>query len=389
LRLAVAGGCALGFAAGWNISNTGAVANALSEEYAISLAVVGLFTTALFVVHLVMQIPAGRLSDWLGPRRVGFVGLAILALANAAAMIVPEAGLALAARMVCGVGLALSFLSGSDYVRSSGGSPFAQGLYGGIALLGGGAAIAVVPAVEDWIGWRSPFVTALVVAALASLLLAAGPADAPRRVRLHGAETSAHAIFSDSRLYRLAVVFAASFGLSVVMGNWVVELIDRHGAVGATAAGAIGALTLMLGVVTRPLGGWILRAHPERARAAVAVSLAAGSAGAMALALANGPEVAVIGACVVGLAAGIPFSPAFTGAARTHPEAPATAVGVVNGLAALTIVIGAPLLGLTFSLSGAGRIGFAVVAVLWAAALLALPSTRELGVTPSAALESR
>jgi MFS transporter, NNP family, nitrate/nitrite transporter len=362
VRLAVAGGCALGFAAGWNISNTGAVANALSEEYGISLAVVGLFTTALFVVHLVMQIPAGRLSDWLGPRRVGFVGLAILALANAAAMIAPEAGLALAARMVCGVG---------------------------IALLGGGVAIAVVPAVEDWIGWRSPFVTALVVAVLASLVLAAGPADAPRRVRLHGAETSAHTIFSDSRLYRLAVVFAASFGLSVVMGNWVVELIDRHGAVGETAAGAIGALTLMLGVVTRPLGGWILRAHPDRARAAVAVSLAAGSAGAMALALANGPEVAVIGACVVGLAAGIPFSPAFTGAARTHPEAPATAVGVVNGLAALTIVIGTPLLGLTFSMSGAGRIGFATVAVLWAAALLALPSTRELGVTPSAALESR
>jgi MFS family permease len=184
VRLAVAGGCALGFAAGWNISNTGAVANALSEEYGISLAVVGLFTTALFVVHLVMQIPAGRLSDWLGPRRVGFVGLAILALANAAAMIAPEAGLALAARMVCGVGLALGFLSGSDYVRSSGGSPFAQGLYGGIALLGGGVAIAVVPAVEDWIGWRSPFVTALVVA------YSPRSSSPPGRPTLHGASGS-------------------------------------------------------------------------------------------------------------------------------------------------------------------------------------------------------
>lgn len=389
MRLAVAGGCALGFAAGWNISNTGAVAGALSEEYAISLTVVGLFTTALFVVHLVMQIPAGRLSDRLGPRRVGFLGLAILALANAAAMIAPEAGLALAARMVCGVGLALSFLAGSDYVRASSGSPLAQGLYGGVALLGGGVAIAVVAAVEDWVGWRSPFGTALAVAALAALLLAAGPADAPRGVRLRGTETSARAIFSDTRLYRLAVVFAASFGLSVVVGNWVVELIDRHGSVGETAAAAIGALTLMLGVVTRPLGGWILRAHPERTRAAIAASLAAGSLGAMALAVANGPGVAVIGACLIGLAAGIPFSPAFTGAARRRPEAPATAVGFVNGLAALTIVVGTPLLGLTFSLSGAGRVGFAVVAGLWAAALLALPSTRDLGAGPTGALESR
>ena len=389
MRLAVAGGCALGFAAGWNISNTGAVADALSVEYGVSLAVVGLFTTALVVVHLVMQIPAGRLSDRFGARRIGFAGLAALAFGNATAMIAPEAGLALVARMVCGVGLALSVLGGSDYVRSSGGSPFAQGLYGGVALLGGGIAIAVVPVAEDWIGWRSPFVTALVVAAFAALLLAAGPRDAPRRVWLHGKEASGHAIFYDSRLYRLAVVFAASFGLSVVMGNWVVELIDRHGAVGETAAGAIGAMTLLLGMVTRPLGGWIVRAHPERTRAAVGLSLAAGAVGAMALALANGPEVAIFGACVIGLAAGIPFSPAFTGAARTHPEAPATAVGFVNGFAALTIVVGTPLLGLSFSLPSDGRLGFAAVGVLWAAALLALPSTRELGVTPAAALESR
>ena len=389
MRLAVAGGCALGFAAGWNISNTGAVADALSVEYGISLAVVGLFTTALFVVHLVMQIPAGRLSDRFGARRIGFVGLAVLALANGAAMIAPETGLALGARMLCGVGLALSFLAGSDYVRASSGSPFAQGLYGGAALLGGGVAIAVVPAVEDWVGWRSPFLTALAVAALAAVALAAGPADAASRERRAGVDGSARAMFSDAGLLRLAAVFAASFGLSVVMGNWAVELIDRHGAVGEAAAGAIGALTLLLGMVTRPLGGWIVRAHPAHTRAAVAVSLAAGAAGALAMAVANGPAVAVIGACLIGLAGGIPFSPAFTGAARTRPEAPATAVGFVNGFAALTIVVGTPLLGLSFSLPSDGRLGFAAVGVLWAAALLALPSAGELGVTPAAALESR
>jgi MFS family permease len=132
-----------------------------------------------------------------------------------------------------------------------------------------------------------------------------------------------------------------------------------------------------------------MRAHPERTRAAIAASLGVGSLGATALAVASGPEVAVIGACLIGLAAGIPFSPAFTGAARTRPEAPATAVGFVNGLAALAIVVGTPLLGVTFSLTGGGRIGFAVVAVLWAAALLALPTTEDLGLRASAAPGSR
>jgi hypothetical protein len=51
----------------------------------------------------------------------------------------------------------------------------------------------------------------------------------------------------------------------------------------------------------------------------------------------------------------------------------------VNGAAALTIVVGAPLLGLSFSLPGGGRIGFVIVALLWAGALFFLPSERELG----------
>ena len=44
---------------------------------------------------------------------------------------------------------------------AQGGSPFAQGLFGGVGLAGGGFALAVVPPVEDWIGWRAPFATSL------------------------------------------------------------------------------------------------------------------------------------------------------------------------------------------------------------------------------------
>jgi predicted MFS family arabinose efflux permease len=113
-------------------------------------------------------------------------------------------------------------------------------------------------------------------------------------------------------------------------------------------------------------------------------SVLAGSAGTLALAAAEPLPLAIVGASVVGLAAGIPFAAAFTGAALTRPDAPATAVGLVNGAAALTIVVGAPLLGLSFSLPGGGRIGFVTVAVLWAGALFFLPRERELGLATRA-----
>jgi hypothetical protein len=62
----------------------------------------------------------------------------------------------------------------------------------------------------------------------------------------------------------------------------------------------------------------------------------------------------------------VSFAPSLAAAARLRPDAPAAAVGLVNMLAAVTILVGTPLLGLSFSLPGDGRIGFLVVAVLCA-----------------------
>jgi fucose permease len=271
-------------------------------------------------------------------------------------------------------------------VRESGGSPFAQGLFGGVALGGGGLALAIVPQLEPWLGWRASYWSMLVAAAVAAVLLAVGPGDSPRARNRH--ESSPAGLLRDSRLYRLAVLYAASLGLSIVIGNWIVELLERHGGVGKREAAIVGALALLLGIVTRPLGGWLLRSHPERTRLAVGASIAAGALGTLALAGAEPVALAAAGAVLVGLAGGIPFAPAFTGAALTRPDAPAAAVGVVNGAASVVALVGTPLLGLTFSLPGDGRIGFAVVAALWVVALALLPSARALGAGTVPATEA-
>jgi len=372
---AVAGGSAVGFAAGWNITDVGAVASDLAADYDVGLAVVGLFTTALFLTHMVMQLPSGRLSDRFGARRACAAGLAVLAAFNAVALVAPDPALALVARLAIGVGTALAFIGGSDYVRASGGSPFAQGLYGGLATAGGGVALVVVPVLDGALAWRAPYLSAIVVAALAAALLAAG-LGVREAHRGPGPRVALRTLVADRRMLRLAVVFAGSFGLSVVIGNWVVTLLEDTTGLGATGAGAIAGVTLILGVVSRPLGGWILRAHPARARRAIVGSAAVGAVGTVALA-SGSVGVAFGGACAVGLAAGIPFAVAFTGAAGLHPRSPATAIGLVNAAGALTVVVGAPLAGVAFE-HGAGVAAFVVIAVLWAAS--ALPAAR--AVTP-------
>jgi NNP family nitrate/nitrite transporter-like MFS transporter len=379
VRLAVAGGCAAGLASGWNVGNIGAVATQLSTSYGVGLATVGLFTTALFVTHLLFQVPAGRASDRYGERRVALVGLAIIVCFNALALIGPYPALAVVARTLVGVGTGLAFVSGSAYVRVQGGSPFAQGLFGGVALGGGGLALAIVPPVEDAIGWRAPWVTAIVVGVAGLVILAAAPKDVAR-TRTARPETTPAGVLRERRLYRLAVLYAASLGLSIVVGNWVVTLLHRNGGLSKSTAGLVGALTLVLGVATRPLGGWILHERPRWVRAAVAGSLVAGALGTVALTVSKPIGLAVVGAALIGLAAGIPFAPSFTGAALMRPDAPAAAVGFVNGAAAFVTLVGTPLIGLTFSLPGDGRLGFAILTAGWLVALLALPSKTQLGV---------
>ncbi len=367
---AVTAGSAVGFAAGWNIADVGAVADDLAAAYGVGLAVVGLFTTVLFLSHMLMQLPSGRLSDRFGAGRVCAAGLGVLALCNGVLLIAPDPSLALAARAVMGAGTALAFIGGSDYVRATGGSPFAQGLYGGVATAGGGVALAAVPLLLGPLGWRAPYASAIVVAAAAAVVLAAGP-RVPAIRRTTDGRIPLGALVRDRQLIRLAVVFAASFGISVVIGNWVVTLLEETTGLSTAQAGALGAATLALGVVSRPLGGWLLRTQRARMRLAIVVSAAAGCAGTLAL-TSGSPALALAGACIVGLAAGIPFATSFTGAAERYGSSPATAVGLVNATGALTVLVLTPLVGLAFA-HDAGVAAFVVLAVLWALGGLALP----------------
>jgi MFS family permease len=356
---AVLGGVALAFTPGFNVANVGAVADAVSRSYGVGLAVVGLFTTALFLTHAALQVPAGRLSDRFGPRLVGGLGLLVVALASAGALAWREAGFAIAMRLVAGVGTACAFVAGSEYMRAAIGTPTAQGFYGASSMVGGGLALAIVP---QWGTWQAPFATAALVAGVGVVLVALAPGHrrAPTQVRELPRVL-------DRRLLPLGAMHAASFGLSVVAANWVVTLLERAGGESSKVAGVVGGLLLLLGMITRPLGGRLFGRV-----GALRSSLVVGGAAVGLLAVARPLPLAVFAAAVAGLAAGIPFASAFAGAARVRPDAPGAAVGLVNMVAAVTILVGTPLLGLTFSLPGDGRIGFAVVAVVWAAAAFAV-----------------
>jgi fucose permease len=383
VRRAVACGFGLGLSSGFNPTALGGIASETANAYGVPLAVVGVFTAALLTTHVLMQVPAGRLSDRIGAARAGGLGLVVICAGAGGALLEPEPVPVIVCRLVMGVGTATVWIAGSALVREAGGSAFAQGLYGGVAMGTGGLAIAIVPALEGPLGWRAPYWAGIAVALVGLVpLLASGLLQRARPRVVAGAVRQS--ILGDRRLYPIAWLFAASYGISVPVANWTVELLERHGRMSDAVAAVIGGSTLILSIVSRPLGGWILRHRPGLMRRAVALALALGAAGTLALAAADPPWLAALGGIALGIGAGVPFAAVFGGAALSRLDAPAAATGFTSTVANVVVLFGTPLMGLTFSLAGAGRIGFLLAAPLWLSALPWLPRGRALGIEPIA-----
>lgn len=231
-----------------------------------------------------------------------------------------------------------------------------------------------MPSTTSALDWRAPYATALPVALVVLAGLQFAPRDRARGDSATGNAAPLGEILRDRRLYPLAVAHTASFGFSVIIGNWAVALLQDAG-YGRRQAGAVAALTLLAGFLTRPLGGRAFQRSPKRAAPLLAASMVAGSCGTVLFLLDLPLPLRAAGAGVLGLAAGIPFAAAFSVAQAIRPHEPAAAIGFINACATLVIAVGTPLVGVSFSLAGDGRTGFAVIAALWAmSAIAVLPS---------------
>lgn len=363
-HLAIAAGLVVGSCLTWNVANVGAAADPLAERYGVSLASIGLLTTALFVTHFLVQLPAGRAADRFGARPVALVASGAAFVGNALLLLETSFPLALAARALVGIGSGAGFVAGVDLVRAGGGGAGAQGVYGGATLAGGGLALMVVPWLVDETSWHAVFWTAALLAAVGGVTAFA----AGRPPTIGGTRPW---IVWDRGLVPVGLLQAATFGLVVVAGNWVVPLLERRD-VSSAAAGLAGGLVLFAGVASRPVGG-VLATH-RRVRVLVGASLVGTAFGAALLAVDAPYAVSAVGALLLGVAAGFPFAAIFASAQRARPRAPGAAIAFVNSFGVFTILVGTPIAGLAFSLPGEGAAAFAGVALLAALAIVPLRS---------------
>ena len=130
----------------------------------------------------------------------------------------------------------------------------------------------VVPPLTDATSWRAPYWSGA-LSRFSPLVPTLAAVGLPR---------VGHAgqwVVRDRRLLPLGLLQAATFGLAVVAGNWVVPLLEREGA-SSTAAGLAGGLILFAGIVD-PSGRRAPGRTRQSGRAIVVAGLLGTSLGAL------------------------------------------------------------------------------------------------------------
>lgn len=371
-RAAVLCGCIVAFAYSANYTNHAPLALPLMREFGFNQALAGFLTTGIFATHAAMQIPGGHLVDRLGAKRVLFCALAWVTLGNLGMAFAGAYWQLLACKIFTGLGTGVCFVGGARYVHAAAKGPrlnFAQGLFGGSVQLGAGFVILAVPRLYLLAGWRATFLVSAGMALTAAIIwLAAAPNVS--------SGTAPPGRFGEMllapQLWLLGLVQMASFGLSLVVGSWVVVMLVRVLKVPATQAGLIGSLVLLLGIVSRPLGG-ILRRHigirPLFIGSLVMIALGCFAFVSSSISL----GIALAAVVLIGMGVGLPYAAMFSRAGALFPGRAGAAMGLVNMLGILMILGGAPLVGHLADLSGTFRASFVVLGGFALAVCAAVP----------------
>jgi MFS family permease len=359
---AVICGCIVAFAYSANYTNHAPLAPALMREFGFNNALAGFLTTGIFATHAGMQVPGGYIVDRLGSKRVLLFALIWVALGNLGMAFAGAYWQLLFFKIFTGMGTGVCFVGGARYIHEATAGPrlhVAQGFFGGSIQLGAGFVILVEPRLYLFLhGWRSTFLVCGAMALTAAVIWLAAAPTVEFGARPPG---HFHEMLLAPQLWFLGLMQMATFGISVVVGSWVVIVLTKVMKVPATRAGLVGSLVLLLGIVSRPLGGFLRRhvgIRPLFVGSLLMVALGCFLFLPPTISLATALTAVVL----IGIGIGLPYAGMFSRAGALFPGRAAAAMGFVNMLGILMILGGAPLVGHLADLTGSFKTSFAVLA---------------------------
>ena len=361
--------CLVGFAFSVNYTNHAPLATALMHEFGFNKTRAGFLTSAIFLTHALMQIPGGHLADRYGGKRIILSGLLIIVIGNTLIAFAENFGQLLFWKSFIGIGTGLSFIAGARFIAQSIPPAMlakAQGFYGASILLGSGFVIFAVPQLASVFNWPGAFISTAAIAFivfLVFLLLAISP-EKKQHPHVNLIELLSH-----KELWTLGYLQMASFGLVIVIGSWINELLKLNIGLTPKTAGAVGSVVLLLGIFTRTYGGSIV--HRVGYRKLIIWSMLLNILGCSILSLmASSMAAVMLAILLLGIGCGLPYAALFNKATLLFPGRAGAAMGLVNMLGIMMILLGSPLLGKLADITGNFKLSFIILGSFSLSALL-------------------
>ncbi len=369
MRLGVALTCLTALAFGITYSDHAPLIPLISTDLGLDELRAGLLSTALFATYMVTTLLAIGAADRIGPQRSVGAGLIAATVGTALLALGPTYPVALAGKALQGLGSALAFIAATRYIvglYQGRRSHFALGLYGAGFPLGTAISLIVMPSLATALGgWRPAIgVEAVLVGACAVAWT-----RAPFVVHVPAPGNMFDALRCRNCWFTF-VQHAAGFGLAISAGTWITLYLLREFALPLTLSGFLGAILLMVAVVARSAGGWLVAREHTPTKVVMRAGDISIIAGVILLALPGRPlPIALGGTVLVGLGVGLPYAAVFNTAAASLRSAPAAAQGLAAMGGTFGVMVGAPAMGYAVQTYGFGA-AWIFVGIVASAALL-------------------
>jgi MFS family permease len=315
-----------------------------TERFDISATQLATFTMLQLLVYAGMQIPVGLLVDRFGSRSVLLVGLALMTLGQSVFAFAEDYPVALAARALVGVGDAMTFICVLRLVSSwfpQRRIPLVTQLTGTLGQLGAvGAAVPMTWALDQF-GWTRSYLGAASIGVALTLAVLVLLHDDPGGRNVRGPRLSLRSVRESLAASwaqpgtRLGfwMHFTTQFSATTLSLLWGYPFLVRGEGRSPATAGILLTVIVLAIMVSGPVLGWFVGAHPwHRSTIVLAVVAVIVSAWTVVLAWPGDAPLALLVLLVAVVGVGGPASVIGFDLGRTSNPSHrlASATGIIN-----------------------------------------------------------
>ncbi|TVR04554.1 MAG: MFS transporter [Spirochaetaceae bacterium] len=250
----------------------GVLRHDLMAEFALSATAFANIGAAYFYTYTVLQVPAGILSDSLGPRRTVSAAALITALGTTLFALAGSVGMLFLGRLVIGIGVSTIFIAILKLLAvwfDEGEFATLTGLTAGVGTLGGILAQSPLYAAAARWGWRTSFLAVAVFGAVSAVLCFALVRDKPPAGSVPPVHPETHlfrelgAAVRNRRTWPPFLVFGGAYGAFIALsGTWGQSYL----VIGLGIPGTVASGMLTWSVIGMAVGGLAFAMISDRLR---------------------------------------------------------------------------------------------------------------------------